>query len=233
MWGIVGDPDGDFEAAGRDFVDFLIERCELNVGCGIGRNAVPLVEYFDDQGRYEGFDIVRSGIDWCQKNISRRYPNSNFQLADIYNSLYNPKGRLRSYEYVYPYANESFDVVFLTSVFTHMLPSDVEHYFKEIARVLKPGGRCLISFYLLNQSKRKDIEAGLSMFDFKFEVGGCRAQHKENPEHALAYEEDYVRELFHKVGLSIVEPILYGTWSSQKEQGQDIIMGTKPLKSHY
>ena len=41
------------------------------------------------------------------------------------------------------------DVAFLTSVFTHMLPEDVEHYLDELARVLKPGGRTLITWFLL------------------------------------------------------------------------------------
>jgi len=37
----------------------------LDVGCGQGRMARPLIGFFD-QGDYTGFDIVKPGIEWCQ-----------------------------------------------------------------------------------------------------------------------------------------------------------------------
>jgi SAM-dependent methyltransferase len=235
MWGMVGSPNHDFKEIGRGFLDLLVERCDLkshekvlDVGCGIGRHAGPLTSYLNREGRYEGFDIVASGIRWCQKNISRRYSNFHFHVADICNKTFNPEGRLNASEYRFPYDDETFDLVFLASVFTHMFTADVEHYVAEIARVLKRGGRFAISFYLLNDKVRENIEAGLSMFDFRFEFNGCYAQYKDNPEAALAYEEQRVRELFKRCGLTIQEPILYGTWPYEKEQRQDIIIGIKP-----
>jgi len=85
-------------------------------------------------------------IDWCRRKISSKYPNFHFQFADIFNGVYNPKGKIKPVEYKFPYENESFDFVFVKSVFTHMLPQDMEHYFSEIARVLRKDGRCLITF---------------------------------------------------------------------------------------
>lgn len=81
------------------------------------------------------------------KNITPKYPNFNFQLADIYNKMYNPQGKYKASDYKFPYANETFDFVFLTSVFTHLLPQDMERYLSEIARVLKKNGRCFITFF--------------------------------------------------------------------------------------
>jgi len=43
----------------------------LDVGCRIGRVAVPLTQYLDQRARYEGFDVVKKGIDWCRENISQ------------------------------------------------------------------------------------------------------------------------------------------------------------------
>jgi hypothetical protein len=38
-----------------------------------------------------------------------------------------------------------------------MFTDQVDNYIREIARVLKPGGRCIATVYLLNESKRVGI----------------------------------------------------------------------------
>ena len=60
----------------------------LDVGSGAGRMAIPLTRYLKD-GKYEGFDIHLEGIEWCKKNISKKFPNFHFQRADMFNKLYN------------------------------------------------------------------------------------------------------------------------------------------------
>jgi SAM-dependent methyltransferase len=57
--------DGDFEEIGKDLLPSLIETAGLkpnervlDVGCGIGRVAIPLMDYMKGYGCYEGFDIV-------------------------------------------------------------------------------------------------------------------------------------------------------------------------------
>jgi len=227
------DPNSDFGETGRGFVDFLVRRCGLrpdhkvlDVGCGVGRVAVALAGHLEQEGRYEGFDIVPQEIEWCQKHISTRFPNFSFQLADVRNLTYNPKGKVRASEYRFPYDDGSFDFVVLASVFTHMLSRDMDRYVTEVSRVLKHGGRCFVSFYLLNDKARKNIGAGISAFDFRNTVDGCCVQTADNPESAVAYEEDRVRELFGRCQL-LVEAVFYGTWSSRKEQVQDIIVASR------
>jgi len=119
--------------------------------------AIPLTKYLSE-GSYEGIDIIPYHINWCKKNIMSRYPNFRFQMADVFNKLYNPKGKYKPSEYEFPYQDEDFDFVFLTSVFTHMLPKDMENYFSQIARVLRKKGRCLITFFLLNKESLRLIE---------------------------------------------------------------------------
>lgn len=65
------------------------------MGCGIGRMAIPLTEYLSEEGSYEGFDVVRRGVKWCQENITTRCPNFRFRLADVYNELTIPRGNTR------------------------------------------------------------------------------------------------------------------------------------------
>jgi ubiquinone/menaquinone biosynthesis C-methylase UbiE len=231
---IATSPNTDFKESGQAFLRFLIDRCELkphekvlDVGCGVGRIAAALTGFLNSEGRYEGFDIVQKEIDWCEKNISSSYHNVRFRLANVYNLTYNPKGTMLASEYRFPFGDGLFDLVILASVFTHMLAPDMEHYIAEISRVLKPGGRCAISFYLLNDESKKNIDAGSSLFSFKHKVDGCMAQDGRNPEIAIAYAEESVRCLFEKHRLRIREPILYGTWSRTKQQTQDIIIASR------
>ena len=153
MW-FVG--DGDFRALGDEFLSYFKDLGHLqphenvlDIGCGVGR-AIPLSEFMTPEGRYEGFDIVKSGIQWCTAHISAIYSNFHFQLSDVYNSYSNPTSRYFAQEYLFPYADQTFDFAFLTSVFTHMLPEAMEHYVAETHRALKTGWRWLLTFLLIN-----------------------------------------------------------------------------------
>jgi SAM-dependent methyltransferase len=203
----------------------------LDVGCGIGRMALPLTKYLDPKagGSYEGFDIVPHGIDWCRQNITTRYPHFRFQLADVFNEFYHPAGRYRARVYRFPFASKSFDFVFLTSVFTHMLPRDLTHYLSEIARVLRPGGRCLITYFLHSEETAANIRAGKGSFTLPLrygkldlpigtppEYGDCYSETREEIERVIAYDERWVMDQFRTCGLAVDQPVTYGRWSGRE-----------------
>lgn len=232
--------NGDFKEIGNEFFNYFVQLADLKphekvleVGCGIGRMAVPLMSYLKDGGTYDGFDIVRSGIRWCQKYITPRASHFHFKLADIYNSDYNPAGRFKAVDYRFPYEDESFDFVFLTSVFTHMLPPDMEHYLSEIRRVLKEGGRCFITYFLLDKESLELVNAGASTIDFKYKVESyeeeCRIMNIDIPESAVAYSLEYIEQLYKKNCLGIMPPIRNGNWCGRKEylSYQDMILAAK------
>jgi SAM-dependent methyltransferase len=172
---------------------------------------------------------VKKGITWCQNRISPKFSNFHFLHIDVYNQHYNPKGKVRSQEFQFPFDDASFDLVFLTSVFTHMLPSGVENYVSEISRVLKTGGRCLITFFILNDESEKQILSGHSALDFRYKIGGCLAVDKSHPERAIAFRETFVTRTLTKSGLSIVPPIHYGSWCRRASSlsAQDIVIAEK------
>lgn len=222
----------NFERAGQEFLGYFKELAGLqpdhrvlDVGCGIGRMAIPLTGYLSREGSYEGFDVVRRGVEWCRRNVTPRYPNFRFQVADVHNERYNPRGRHEAQDYRFPYEDESFDLVFLASVFTHMMPDEVDNYLSEISRVLRPGGRCLISYFLLNEESLRLIESGKSPLDFKPSTGVYRVVDLEKPEHAVGYDEEYILGLYEKHGLRPSAPE-YGSWCGRDRHlsYQDIVV---------
>ncbi|MED2933834.1 class I SAM-dependent methyltransferase [Bacillus wiedmannii] len=227
---------GDFEEVGKEFMQYFIEignlksnETVLDVGCGIGRMAVPLMNYLSDDGTYYGFDLFNAGITWCKNNISTRRNNFHFEHVDIYNQFYNPDGKEDASQYKFPYEDESFDFIFLTSVFTHLLPKELEHYVCEIARVLKKDGRCFITFFLINPESSYYLNAGLSTLGFYHQIDNCYVLNKDIPNFAVAYPEEDIRALLNKHGLEIQSPPHYGSWCSRTEHTsyQDIILTQK------
>jgi SAM-dependent methyltransferase len=213
----------EFKQNGDEFLRHYINHCGLrpdehvlDVGSGIGRKTLPLVDYLDERGSYDGLELVKTAVDWCTEKYHSRYPNFNFHLIDVYNELYNPQGKYKATEYRFPFASEQFDFVVLNSVFTHMIAAEVKNYLGEIARVLKTGGRCLISFFLLNDESLQLIEEGRSTIDLRHEIGPARALNSERPELAIGFREDYIAQLYEELELEIREPIHYGSWCGRR-----------------
>lgn len=213
---------GDYRKVGEEFFRYFVElaglqphESVLDVGSGSGRMAVPLTNYLSDEGAYEGFDISAEAVSWCRERITAVFPNFRFQVSDIYNAAYNPQGTYPASEYRFPYEDRTFDFIFLTSVFTHLLPRDMERYFSEIARVLKPGGRCLITYFLLNEESTPMIDGGRGILNFAERGEHYRTINKSRPEDAVAYDEKFVRNLYEKYGLEIGE-IYYGSWCGRE-----------------
>jgi len=230
---------GDFVAIGNEFRGHLVKLAGLRanhrvleVGCGIGRMAIPLFEVLSENGSYEGFDIVPRGIRWTQRYITPKHPNFRFQLADIRNKEYNPRGRFLATEYRFPYESDSFDVVFLTSVFTHMLPDEVAAYLAEIHRVMKPGGVCLITWFILNEESRLLISHGKAALKFEYSIGDCLTTNLTTPEDAMCYPQDLVADLYSGAGLNLQYPIHFGSWCARPQylSTQDFCIASKPTE---
>lgn len=240
--GLMNDGPQDYELFkknGLDFLTYYIDLCDLkpdaailDVGCGMGRKTIPLTSFLDENGRYEGLDINRDGIKWCKNGIGRLRKNFNFQQIDIFNKKYNPSGQGKASDYRFPFDNASFDLVVLGSVFTHMLSDDMENYLSETARVMRKGGICLITYFLLNEESRRLISENRSSRIFEYEIEDkCYSIDTEIPEQAIAFDESYITDLYHRFELKIKTPVYYGDWCQREEslltEYQDIIVATR------
>jgi len=63
----------------------------LDVGCGIGRIARPLIKYLKDGGSYDGIEIAPYKIEYCCETIGVQFPNFRFYHADVFNKYYTPR----------------------------------------------------------------------------------------------------------------------------------------------
>ncbi len=159
------------------------------------------------------------------REITARDTRFRFQFADVANGVYNAAGKTAAAEYRFSY-DDAFDFIFLTSVFTHMLPHELDRYLSEIARVLAPGGRVCATFFLSIEEAREAMEAGRAVHNFSVVREGYRASNPTVMETAVAYDEVSVRARYARHGFKIIEPIHFGTWTGRVsgETHQDVIV---------
>jgi SAM-dependent methyltransferase len=230
---------GDFEQTGREFLGHFAELGGLrpgddvlDVGCGIGRMAIPLTGYLRG-GSYAGFDVGREMIRWCQRNVTTRHPEFEFSWAPVYNRKYNPFGDVSAAGFRFHYPDSSFDFAFATSLFTHLVHDEAEHYLGEIARVLRPGGTCFLTFFLLSAEAEREMAAGRAAFRFEHEIDGAATTDPRLPEEAVAYRVEEARAMLERAGLAVREPIHSGGWANAPGAPtlQDVIVAERPGRS--
>ena len=227
----------DFKAYATKFFHYYVDLAELgpseamlDLGCGPARKTIPMLNYLNESGSYEGLDLNREAIRWCRRMIGTKYPNFRFQWVNMYNPRQNPDGLFSATEFRLPFEDGQFDFVAVISFFTMMAAEEVENFLGEVSRVLKPqGGRCLISFYLLNQETQRRIEAGESALTFRYGWGRYRLNDADRPENAVGYDEEFILNLYRRCGLTIRQPIYYGAWSGRPDHlnYQDLILADK------
>jgi hypothetical protein len=82
--------DGDYRAIGAEFLGHFVRLGSLlpddrvfEIGCGMGRMAMPIRRYLSEKGRYHGMDVVKLGISHgpCLGVISVRWREFSLREA--------------------------------------------------------------------------------------------------------------------------------------------------------
>ena len=225
----------DFEQAGEEFKDYFIRHAGLqpdsrvlDVGCGIGRMAIPLTSLLSSRGGYWGFDIVRTGIKWCQARITPRYPNFHFEHTDVNNDMTTSVVRCS------PATTASTTAPASTScsdlgVHAHAAAGPAELPVGD-RQGGEAGGRVLITFFILNAESRRRIDVGASTRNINHPWDGCMVEDPRHPEGAVGTTRRSLRTLCsRRATCSMREPILYGSWCGRERflSYQDIVVADR------
>jgi ubiquinone/menaquinone biosynthesis C-methylase UbiE len=190
----------------------------LDIGCGIGRMARPLTSFLKDQGSYEGFDIVPEGIEWCKKAY-KDFPNFSFRYIPLKNDLYNLSVQQEARGFNFPYDDNQFDLVILISVFTHMQLPDVDHYLKEICRVLKKNGKCLSTFFIITPISEDFLDKSQDpFFPYRYEKYFLHDQKVKDAN--IAFKYPVIEQMAEQAGLGI-SSFTPGWWAGEKNKFND------------
>lgn len=211
----------------------------LEIGCGDGRLARTLINVITG-GTYTGIEVNLNYVNFLNGEISRKYNNFRFIHADLFHSYYNPAGAQRTVEYLFPFQDESFDFVYLKSVFTHFLPAEQEHYVSEIERVLRKNGVMLATYFIATEESmeldkqgrsEKNVRRGhQNVLNNRFEHHWTRDLNV--PEHIVCVDEQWLIQKYREVKLEVYS-IIKGTWCGRRKTNdntsQDVVIVRKPL----
>ena len=225
-----------FNGPGYEYVAYLRLLASLQMGdsvwdlaCGCGMLELAL-EDLGWSGTLVGTDISRPCIDWTQRNIGGRVPGFKFVHMDIYNEAYQRDGKLSTEAWLRGFEGSGFDVVIAKSLFTHVLPDEQIVYLKAIADRLKPGGRALITFFVLSEEQARLAAEGKNRMLFQpySEDGRCAVYRPLAPHAAVAYEEHYLEERLMEAGFR-THKLYAGAWTGCAAglSYQDIIVAEK------
>jgi len=118
----------------------------LDVGCGVGRLYLAAKPYLTDADSYLGIDVSSEFIGICREQYKE--PNVSFLHTEASNAYYakDTQGGPQAW----PMKDGSHNLVTALSVWTHLREEDWRFYLGEVGRVLAPGGRAVISFFILD-----------------------------------------------------------------------------------
>lgn len=144
---------GAWESKGKLQFDFLKRRglmpddCLLDIGCGTLRGGRFFIDYLDT-GNYCGIDISEKAIAFGKELVA----NQNMDHKKPYLEVIN--GQLDFSEL----SGMSFDFVLAQSVFTHLLPEDIECCFSNLTRVMNNGASFFFTFNIRHEQLSKTVE---------------------------------------------------------------------------
>ena len=168
----------------------------VDFGCGCGRLARQMIQQRAKPRRYLGFDLHSGMVRWCQRELAPRAPGFEFRHHDIFNVAFNP-GADKPSVLPMPVEDGSASLMVALSVFTHTTQAQTEHYLREAARVLRPDGVLVASWFLFEKR----------FFPMMHDFQNTLYINIEDPTNATIFDREWLRLSLHSLGLVIVRVV--------------------------
>jgi SAM-dependent methyltransferase len=186
---------------------FHAELCRLDstivdIGCGCGRYAYYLRDYkFKSEkfsGKYIGIDVDSEMLNWCREH----FDSERFQF---FQSTHASKVYLNSERgkdgYALPLGDGVADLVFSTSLFTHLLEKQLIEYCRESYRVLKPGKHMAMHCFCLDHPPPTFGDR----HTFSHKIDNAFVESIALPEAAVAYTKEFLFRIAEETGFQRTE----------------------------
>ncbi len=192
-----GDNQYYLESAEKEAVRLInscgltVESSVLDVGCGAGRLPIGIISHLGEIKAYWGVDVGFKSIQWCKRCISKEHPSFQFVHINFKNLRYNPRGKKIDNRFQFPFSDQEFDIIYLYSVFSHMVADDVKMYLKEFNRLLNVDGKVFLTGFF-----EEDVP------EMTVNPKGYRMQWNRAL-HCVRYNKVFFDELLNKYGFFI------------------------------
>jgi SAM-dependent methyltransferase len=164
----------------------------LDFGCGCGRIARQLIQQRRRPVSYLGLDIHAGMVEWCRTHLQPHAPGFRFLHHDVHNPGFNPRGPRALVPF--PAEDASFTLVAAWSVFTHLLQDQAVHYLREVARVLRPSGYLLSTWFLFDKRQ----------FPMMQDFQNALFINEQDPSNAVIFDERWLLATAAEAGLKLV-----------------------------
>lgn len=190
----------------------------LDLGCGPGAMIPSFERLLAENGRYVGADVHAPSIAWCRER-TRGDARFRFEVVERESPYRTSRGSKRS---LLPLERASVDLVIAKSLFTHVLAAETAALLSEIRRVLRPGGRALVTAFLF---EGQNLPGGPPFFRHPEAHAAVRWHQRRWPHAAVAYERSLFEFLAGANGLvptAFVAGFFPG--AAAPPRGQDILV---------
>lgn len=165
----------------------------FDFGCGCGRHARLLMQQKEHRPRrYMGIDVHWGLIDWCLQNLAPAMAGFEFRHHDVWSPGYGAGNSPRLAE-PFPVEDGAFTLFIANSVFTHIYKEQAEYYLFELARILRPDGVAMTSWFFFDNDS------------FPFLVGGVQTLfvNEIDPTTAVIYDRHWFLDAIRRAGLAV------------------------------
>jgi len=163
----------------------------LDIGCGQGRLPIGILRVIGEIN-YIGIDVDLKSINWCKQYIESKHPSFKFKHLNLYNERYNKNGNKIDAGFCFDVAENTVDIIYLFSVFSHTTEEDMRAYLKDFSRILDKGGKMFFTTFVEDDVPNVSINPE----NYHLKCSG--------PLHIVRYNKDYLFSILDEYEYSIL-----------------------------